>query len=223
MRGAEKVRDVADRFEQALRRRSLLDEMLRQPHEGEPEFALGNLIDAMPLILKHHYSRRRTADPMFVFLWRYGNDVMACAVFTSPSNKFFGEGAVELARLVRIPGFQSHLLSRFVALCLRWLRRNTDLRYCLSYADMDQGHYGYIYQACNFTFVAESKGHQVWQNRATGRIVSNRSFDQQTDRAGWDKVRTGRKLLYVYPINERLKSLLGRFGWTPLPYRKADA
>lgn len=213
---------MKDRFSLALQQGTLLDEMLRVPHDGEPEFALGTLLDAMPLILKHHYSHRRTADPMFVFLWRYGNEPVAAAVFTSPVNRFFGKGAIELARLVRVPHFDAFPLSRFVALCLRWLKANTGLSYCLSYADTTHGHFGYIYQATNFDFVAESPGHSMWQHAATGKVVSNRSFDQQTSKDGWERIKTGRKLLYVFPLNERRKRLLGRFGWVARPYLKQD-
>lgn len=212
---------MADRFATAMRQQSLLDDMLRVPHEGEPEFAIGTLLDAMPLVLNHHYARRRTADPMFVFLWRYGNDVVATAVFTSPANRFFGVGAIELSRLVRLPEFSAFPLSRFVSKCLRWLRRNTALAYCLSYAETAAGHVGFIYQACNFRFVNTSPGHAQWRHERTGKVVSNRSFDQQTDRTGWAKVKTGRKFLYVYPLNEPIDRILERFSWSILPYPKA--
>lgn len=213
---------MADRLALAARQPSLLDDMMRTPHEGEPDFALGTLEEAMPLVMAHHYTRRRTADPMFVFLWRYGNEPVAAAIFTAPVNRYFNPGSVELARLVRLPDF-GRPLSRFVAMCLRWLRRHTDLRFCLSYADTTVGHRGYIYQAANFIHVARSAGNVQWRHDRTGKVVSGRSFDQQRDREGWTRLRTGEKLLYVYPLNERRRDLLARFDWTPLPYPKGDA
>jgi len=175
----------------------------------------------MPLILAHHYTRRRTADPMHVFIWRATDGViMATAVFTSPVNRFFGAGAVELARLVRLPELKEPL-SMFVSACLRWLRRHTDLRYCLSYADTTVGHHGGIYQALSFIYVGKSKGNVQYKDGA-GRIVSGRSFDQHAadNKAGWERINTGEKLLYVAPLRESRKSLLRRFGWSPLPYEK---
>jgi hypothetical protein len=212
-----------DRFALAAAQPSLLDTMMRRPHEGRPDFTLGTLEEAMPLVMAHHYTRRRTADPMFVFLWRYGNEPVAAAIFTAPVNRYFNPGAVELARLVRVPEL-SVQLSGFVAQCMRWLRRETDLRYCLSYADTTVGHVGTIYQACSFILVGESKGNTMWKH-GDGRLVSGRSFDQSSPayREGWERLRTGRKLLYVYPLNERRGSLLARYGWTPLPYPKLDA
>jgi hypothetical protein len=181
----------------------------------------GKLADAMPLILAHHYTRRRTADPMHVFLWKDDERTVATAVFTSPVNRYFGKGAVELARLVRVPDL-TQPLTKFLSLCIRWLKQHTELLYCISYADTTVGHHGGIYQAANFTYVADSKGNTQYRNLADGRIVSGRSFDQHAagNKDGWERLRTGKKHLYVYPLRERLGALLARFGWSALPFPK---
>lgn len=184
-------------------------------------FERGCFADGLPLVLEHHYTHRRTADPMHVFLWKDGDRIVATAIFTSPVNRYFGKGAIELARLVRVPDCTAPL-SAFVAKCLRWLKKNTVLRYCLSYADTTVGHHGGIYQALNFIFVAESKGNTQWKCDTTGKVVSGRSYDQHAagNKAGWTRMRTGKKLLYVYPLHEKPDALLTRFGWTALPYFK---
>jgi hypothetical protein len=189
-----------------------------------PTLVRGKLADAMPLVLEHHYTRRRTADPMHVFLWQVEGTTVAAAVFTSPVNRYFGRGAIELARLVRLPDFATPL-SGFVSECLRWLKKNTDLAYCLSYADQTVGHHGGIYQACSFLYVAESKGNVQYRNDATGQIVSGRSFDQHAagNKSGWTRLRTGKKHLYVKPLRERRAKLLNRFGWPTLPYPKPES
>src|SRR5688500_3901967 len=127
----------------------------------------------MPLVMAHHYSRRRTADPMHVFLWQRDGATEAAAIFTSPANRYFGKGAIELSRLVRIPEL-SDQLSRFVALCLRELKKDPRLAFCLSYADTTVGHFGTVYQASNFIDVAKSKGNVQYRNDTDGRIVSGR-------------------------------------------------
>lgn len=113
-------------------------------------------------------------------------------------------------------------LSRFVAWALRWLRANTELRYCLSYADPSAGHHGGIYQALSFDYVAQSKGNAVWTNPLTGQRASGRSFDQRRPeyKAGWVRAKSSGKHLYIKPINEPRKKLLARFDWQPLPYPK---
>ena len=104
----------------------------------------GKLADAMPLVMAYHYTQRRTADPMYVFLWERAGSVVAAAIFTSPVNRYFGKGAIELARLVRVPWLEVPI-SRFVALCIKELKKDEKLQYLLSYADSTVGHYGTIY------------------------------------------------------------------------------
>ena len=190
---------------------------------SQPELVLtkGKLADAMPLVMAHHYTQRRTADPMHVFLWVRGGEVRAAAVFCSPANRYFGKGAIELSRLVRLPEEEAPM-SKFVALCLRALKLDERLAFCLSYADTTVGHFGTVYQASNFIYVAKSKGNVQYRHRKTGRVVSGRSFDQHAagNKEGWDRLRTGAKHLYVYPLRERRQKLLARFGWSPLPYPK---
>lgn len=186
-------------------------------------FRKGTFREALPLVLEHHYTRRRTADPMHVFVWERDGALKAAAIFTSPVNRYFGRGAVELARLVRTPDLVEPLTA-FVAKCLRWLKANTQLLFCLSYADTTVGHHGGVYQAANFMYVADSKGNTQYRNTGDGRIVSGRSFDQHSpaNKIGWERLRTGKKHLYVYPLAEKRKSLLPRFGWSALPYPKAE-
>lgn len=147
----------------------------------------------------------------------------AVIVYTAPINRYFGDKSVELSRLVRLPSVEWSI-SRFVSWSLRWLRRNTDLLYCLSYADLSAGHHGGIYQACNFIHVMVSKGNRHYRNPLTGQVVSGRSFDQRRPgyRDGWEALRTSPKFLYVYPLSERRGSLLDRFGWRALPYPKPE-
>ncbi len=37
-----------------------------------------------------------------------------------------------------------------VAGTIKWLKKNTDWEFIISYADEEQGHTGVIYKACNF-------------------------------------------------------------------------
>lgn len=200
-----------------------LDLLSPPPAPDQLTMVRGNLDDAMPLIIAHHYSKRRTADPMHVFLWQRDGEFLAAAVYCAPANRYFGAGAVELSRLVRTPDL-TQPLSSFVAATLRWLRQNTPLDYCLSYSDMAFGHHGGIYQALSFLHVAVSKGNVQYRNNTTGEVVSGRAFDQRRPgfKTGWTPLRTGGKMLYVVPLRERRNHLLRRFGWAALPYPKPN-
>lgn len=186
------------------------------------------LDELRPLLNAHHYLGAKTADPMHCFALRapggmFGDTGVPVAgiVYASPINRFFGAGCVELTRLVRAEDHAAPL-SQFVAWSLRWLRSNTDLRYCLSYADSGAGHHGGIYQALSFDFVATSAGRARWRNPNTGEVVSGRSFDQRRPqfKQGWERVQGQEKFLYVRALKERRAHLLARFNWSPQPYPK---
>ena len=188
-------------------------------------------LEVRPLFDRYHYLGGNFADPIAVFADRapgglFGDtgEPIAAAVYASPANRYFGNGAVELVRLVRCPNYPRQL-SQFVAWSLRWLRRNTAWRFCISYADTGAGHHGGIYQALGFVFVGESKGHAYWEHPATGGRCSARSFDQRRPalRAGWQRRAGTKKYLYVQPLKEQRRDLLRRFGWTALPYPKPSS
>jgi len=188
------------------------------------------LDEIKPLLRSYHYLGAKTASPMHCFALRkeggmFGDtgEPVAAIVYASPINKYFGSDCVELTRLVRNDEL-TEPLSKFVAWSLRWLRANTDLKYCLSYADGAAGHHGGIYQALSFDFVAISEGSIKWINPATGESVSGRSFSQRRSesRMGWQKIKSGKKFLYIKALNEKRTNLLKRFGWTPLFYPKPD-
>jgi hypothetical protein len=178
----------------------------------------------LPLLVRYHYLKGRVADPMFVFGWYDARDTLRAVVFyAAPANRYFQKGAVELARLARDDELRQPL-SSFVAESLRWLKTNTKLLYCLSYADTGEGHHGGIYQALSFDYVRASPGHGYWKHANTGERCSSRSFDQRAPEAkiGWKRAQGTLKYLYVRPLAEKRKHLLARFNWTPMPYPKPD-
>jgi hypothetical protein len=165
---------------------------------------------------------------MFCFAWRasgglFGDtgEPIAAIVYAAPANRYFGNGAVELVRLVKHPDADVQL-SQFIAWSLRWLKGNTDLKFCLSYADQGAGHHGGIYQATNFIYIQESAGNRQYTNPGTGEVVSGRSFDQRRPeyRVGWKASKTSKKYLYVFPLAERKSELLLRFRWQQQAYPK---
>lgn len=184
--------------------------------------------EVRPLLDRYHYLGSKLADPMFVFAWRMPGGLLgdtgepvAAVIYASPANRYFKNGSIELTRLVRA-NYLREPLSQFVAWSLRWLRRNTDLLFCLSYADSAAGHHGGIYQALSFEFVAITQGHARWRNPTSGIIVSDRAFSQRRPgyRIGWERVRSAHKYLYIKPLNEKRTLLFQRFGWESLPYIK---
>lgn len=183
-----------------------------------------------PLLEAHHYLGGRCADPIRCFALRmpgglFGDmgEPVAGIIYTSPANRYFGDGAIELSRLVRAEDMNEPL-SRFVAWSLRWLRKNTSFRFCVSYADSGAGHHGGIYQACNLIYVGEGVAKPFYVNPETGQRISARSYDQSGEkyRRGLIKQSGTKKFRYVLPLSEKWESIQARFGWEKLPYPKPD-
>jgi hypothetical protein len=59
---------------------------------------------------------------------------------------------IELKRLCCIDNTPKNTESFFIAHTLRWLKKNTEIKKVISYADMTYSHEGTIYKASNFTY-----------------------------------------------------------------------
>ena len=73
------------------------------------------------------------------------------------------EDVIELRRLCLIDDTPKNSESFFIGQTLRWLRKNTNVKVVVSYADPNYGHAGTIYKATNFEHVGmTSRGKVIW-------------------------------------------------------------
>lgn len=112
--------------------------------------------EVWPLIAKHHYSGRMPANIQHCYAVRSGGGlfgdlgpVLAAAVFTLPPTRW-KEEVIELARLVRLPGFSAPLSQLLSFACTRLRINGWPL--AVSFADQTQGHHGGIYQAAGWLY-----------------------------------------------------------------------
>tara|TARA_Y100000310_G_C20471684_1_gene710385 strand:+ start:58 stop:699 length:642 start_codon:yes stop_codon:yes gene_type:complete len=121
--------------------------------------------EASTLLNPYHYLTKEAKG--FRSGYNYGayidGELLAVCIFHNPSvpemvKGCFGlerheqEGIFELGRLVKDPNANETLiLSQFVALAIKQLRKDTNVKAILSYAD-SRYHKGFIYQALNFTY-----------------------------------------------------------------------
>ncbi len=68
---------------------------------------------------------------------------------------------IELRRLVLIDDTKRNAESYFIGHMLRWLKKNTELKCVVSYADPNNGHTGIVYRASNFKHVGMSAAGKV--------------------------------------------------------------
>ena len=124
--------------------------------------------EASELLIKYHYLTHRSKN--FKSGINYGcftlqNELVGVAIFTGLSvpelaKGMFGlareeqNGLFELSRFCLTPKIQKtehNLASWFLSRSIKLLRKSTDVRAILSYADSDF-HIGTIYAACNFKY-----------------------------------------------------------------------
>ena len=79
----------------------------------------------------------------------------------------------ELNRLVINEGLEKNVLSYFVAECLKIIPKPCCI---VSYADGNNGHHGYIYQATNWTFTGITASEKVYVDKRKGKILHARTI-----------------------------------------------
>jgi hypothetical protein len=97
-------------------------------------------------------------------MWREGDwgmpELVGVCVYTRPAGaaaaqKYYPEEpdkCLELRRLCLIDDTPKNAESYFVSRTIKWLKRNTEWKFIVSYADPEQGHEGVIYRAANFKY-----------------------------------------------------------------------
>lgn len=106
-------------------------------------------------ILKKHYAKRKPS-----ISWAYGlfaDALEGVCTFGSGANRNMksmveGYDCIELNRLITNEQLEENVLSYFVSRCLKMLPRPTVV---VSYADQNNGHNGYIYQATNWVYTGQ--------------------------------------------------------------------
>jgi len=87
------------------------------------------------------------------------------------------EDIVELRRLCCIDNTPRNTESYFIGKTLRWLKKNTDYKTVVSYADSYHGHCGTIYKASNFEYHGmTAKGRLIQYNGRTFHDKSIRTY-----------------------------------------------
>lgn len=131
--------------------------------------------DIRDFIETNHYSKSiNGCISDYCFALYDGNDMIGAMFYGRMAMagqwKRFGEKSedvIELRRLCCIDDTPRNTESYFIGHTLRWLKKNTNLKVVVSYADKEHGHVGTIYKASNFTLEGFRKGAKVilWDGR----------------------------------------------------------
>ncbi|MEK6882240.1 MAG: hypothetical protein AABY22_21660 [Nanoarchaeota archaeon] len=126
------------------------------------------LKDVSKFIKDNHYSHTYPGGVDYSFRLLYNNQLAGACLFGhmagNPKALCLIEGYDnpllyrELMRLVLLDEVPKNSESKFIAWCIRWLKKNTDLIGLISFADPKFGHSGTIYKASNWIYCGLQKG-----------------------------------------------------------------
>lgn len=124
---------------------------------------------------------------------------------------------LELRRLVLKDECVFNSESWFISKCLKWLKKNTEYKVVVSYADPNYGHSGIIYKASNFEYLGRTATDIVLEDTTTGKIYHSRAMRtkykgklkpfakrlQELDKKGLlNKKKVSGKHIYVYKLKK---------------------
>ena len=190
---------------------------------GKPEYA--------PWLLERHYARR-LCSVSFAFGLYIDGSISGVVTYGSASNsrlvKVAGQKAYELNRLCIDDGAPRNSASVLVGRTIKLLPAPCVL---VSYADRDQGHVGYVYQATNWLYTGLSGSDRDFEkdgvryHRKTMYSRHGTSSVSKLADLGYIAVPIQGKHRYVYLVgNKREKrEMMRQFPWPILPYPKGES
>jgi hypothetical protein len=201
-------------------------------------------------LLKKHYAKR---TPIMMYVFGLYNDIdilVGVCVFSPAPSRFWNNGGklfndkhiinvMELSRLVLNDNHEKNLTSFFVSSCLKLLPKPNVI---VSYADANNNHNGYIYQATNFIYcgLAEPKNKSMdfilFGKKYHGRNM-NIEFTrkmlgkQYNEELHWKEniISVGGQIIkqlpkhrYIFINSKNKKQLLNDMIYTSKPYPKGE-
>lgn len=130
--------------------------------------------ETIPWITKKHYAKRMPPISYAFGLFK-NNLLVGVCTFGIPASRFEDmQQPYELNRLVVDGGLEKNSLSFFVSRCLKLFPKNNII---VSYADPNNGHHGYIYQATNWIYTGLSVAHNDWY--INGQLLHEKTIYNQ--------------------------------------------
>ena len=194
---------------------------------------------ANDLTIRRHYLRRR-ASTMFAWGLFDGMELLGVVIYGKPASPFPCIGVcgaeessrvLELTRLWIDDSAERNSESFLIGSSLRQLPEDYDI--VLSYAEIEAGHLGVVYQATNWIYTGLSSAHKDWAIEGETVAHSRHRLDEL---GGVNKARAllgdnlvqyerGRKHRYVMfrGSKTRRKELLGKLRYAPQDYPKIPA
>ena len=160
---------------------------------------------------------------------------IGCVLFSRGANKNMGKKygctQIQCIELTRI-SLRKHKtpVSKIMAIAIRFLKStNTGLKLIVSYADMNQGHHGGIYQATNWIYDGETKLDSISVN---GKIIHRKSLYSKYGHSSVEKllsmglnvkrISSLPKHRYLMPLDNEMRDTIKHLA-KPYPKRTTKA
>lgn len=151
--------------------------------KNEYSIKIDSLKNTRHLVETEHYSKSVNGIKIsFVFSLWFKDELIGCVMYgqmaTTAWKKFGSKESdvLELRRLVVKRGYDKNISSWFVSKTIKHLKKNTDTKVIVSYADPFHNHKGYIYQALNFMYIGLSGKDKAYRDNETGKVYHSRAL-----------------------------------------------
>lgn len=195
-------------------------------------------------LLKKHYAKRIPSISYSFGLYEGIELIGVCTYGLPPQHNClllcgekYKNNAIELNRLIKNDGLKKNVQSWFVAQTFKLLPKPLIV---LSYADPNNGHFGYTYQALNFLYTGEGgadkeyvyQGYQYsmrhikdyWFKSKNLPYDKDLTIDQNFLNAGGEIIKMDKKKRYVIFLGSKTqkKDMYNSLIWEVLPYDKGQ-
>lgn len=184
-------------------------------------------------ILNKHYAKRICSVSYAFGLFNEMNILVGVCTFGFPPNYNFNGGkcvfkdyevtTLELNRLITDDGLPENTLSYFVSQCLKHLPRPLCV---VSYADPNNGHYGYIYQATNWIYTGNSTAKTRYYFEDGESFDIRRGIDKKITEHGkvvkTEQLIPTQRYIYFNGNKKQVKEMKKHFKLENLPYPKGQ-
>jgi hypothetical protein len=193
---------------------------------------------ANKMVIENHYLHRR-ASTMFAYGLFDGDEMLGTVIYGKPASNALCVGVcgaeeskkvIELTRLWIKDGTPKNTESYLIGNSLKMLPKELDI--VVSYAEIQAGHIGTVYQATNWIYTGMSDKHVEWLLDGKTAKHSRHLFDEHGGVNGAKayfgerlvKGERPRKHRYVFlrGSKKRRKELLLKLRYTRKPYPKKE-
>ena len=179
-------------------------------------------------LLKKHYAKR-TCSVSYAYGLIYDNKIVGVCTFGFPPNYNYNDGkcifnelkvkTLELNRLVINTNNEKNLLSFFVANAIKLLPKPLAI---VSYADPNQNHHGYIYQATNWIYTGVSTGKKRYTFEDGSTFDIRRGLDSKGKIVKTETLKPTHRYIFLHGNKSDKKKMVNDLKLTVYPYPKGE-